>query len=893
MAIGLALQGKIQFRRGTAAEWTSANPVLLEGEMGVETDTNKFKIGNGVGTWTALSYGGLVGPAVTVDAVPTNGSANAVSSDGVFDALALKAPLADAALTGNPTVPTQTAGNNSTRIANTAFVTTAMANAIAGLVNSSPAALDTLNELAAALGNDANFATTVTNALATKFDRSGGILAGLAGSGVAQAAGKVFFDTDFDTMSIDTSIAGVRLQVGQEQWIRVRNVSGSTIPNGAAVYISGANSGLPTVALARSDTLITAGAVAIATHAIANNTNGVVTAGGQVNGLDTSAYAVGTTLYLSETVAGGYQTTVPAPPSFRVQLGKVTAQNASTGSIHVQVAAAVSGLHFNVVSDGGADPTGTNDCAAIINAAIALVGAAGGGIVFFPKGTYKINSGITMAGNFVTLRGVSRVSSKIQRNFATGNTITSTGIFNRVETMRLEGTNSTLVTSGYGFSASAAASNNSCQWVDIIYHWSGVQATGQLCRLEDMNIREMGANAPNGCIVLIDSFTDQVLRAIVSDNPTNPTGFAGFRITNLSSLIVTNCQIIHCGNGFDLVPSSTNTIPSIFCANTFFDQGFIGLNVVPGSGTVNRCKFTQVWFSGNSIAGVRLNGVNINGVDLLGCDIYGNPIGIEALSATNWSVRNSRLAGNTSAAIRTTAGATHSFVIADNDLGNSGGFGANALGVDVQAGTYKRYQIIDNRGLETNTTPGITDNGVVGPQDFKTVQNNLGTLVNGPLPLLSSGGAAVIAGRGAVTSGTGETLLATVRIPANAVGVGQMFRINAILQSSSTGTFIGRIRVGAAGTTADTAVAAHAATVAGTAGSFVQVEGFVYVAALGASATVGGYIRAGTSGAVVAETAEAAELLSNAPTTAPWFITLTGTASAGTYTVRAIAIQAI
>lgn len=52
---------QIQFRRGTASEWTSVNPVLAEGEMGIETDTNLFKIGNGTTTWTNLPYGGLRG----------------------------------------------------------------------------------------------------------------------------------------------------------------------------------------------------------------------------------------------------------------------------------------------------------------------------------------------------------------------------------------------------------------------------------------------------------------------------------------------------------------------------------------------------------------------------------------------------------------------------------------------------------------------------------------------------------------------------------------------------------------------------------------------------------------------------------------------------------------
>lgn len=79
-----------------------------------------------------------------------------------------KAPLASPALTGNPTAPTQPAGTNNTRIANTAFVV----KAINDMINGAPGALDTLNELAAAMGDDPNFAATVTNELANKVDQS-------------------------------------------------------------------------------------------------------------------------------------------------------------------------------------------------------------------------------------------------------------------------------------------------------------------------------------------------------------------------------------------------------------------------------------------------------------------------------------------------------------------------------------------------------------------------------------------------------------------------------------------------------------------------------------------------------------------------------------------------
>lgn len=76
--------------------------------------------------------------------------------------------LASPAFSGTPTVPTATAGTNTTQAASTAFVQTAVSN----LVASAPAALDTLNELATALGNDANFATTISTSIGTKLTKA-------------------------------------------------------------------------------------------------------------------------------------------------------------------------------------------------------------------------------------------------------------------------------------------------------------------------------------------------------------------------------------------------------------------------------------------------------------------------------------------------------------------------------------------------------------------------------------------------------------------------------------------------------------------------------------------------------------------------------------------------
>jgi len=224
---------RIQVRRGVAADWTSVNPILAAGEMGYETDTNKFKFGNGTGAWSTLSYGASDTPGVTEIAQDAINSALSVGTgltktyndgsntitvaindevwatkayvDSANTGLASTAdltyiPFEDrgvangvASLDSNTQVPTaqisdssvrsrisasgngiaynSTTGalsldfsNAATSVASQGYVATQIANT----VNGAPGALDTLLELSNALGADANFATTVTNNLATK-----------------------------------------------------------------------------------------------------------------------------------------------------------------------------------------------------------------------------------------------------------------------------------------------------------------------------------------------------------------------------------------------------------------------------------------------------------------------------------------------------------------------------------------------------------------------------------------------------------------------------------------------------------------------------------------------------------------------------------------------------
>ena len=322
---------RLQLRRGTAAQWTSANPTLAAGEIGIETDTSTFKFGDGSTNWNTLDYAlsstvddyvptnllAVANGVATLDAsgtVPTaqlpalakitvqsaanqtarlaltaqvgdiaiqadngqsyvlatspatvNGNWQAlVGSEAVVDTVeaallagtgldktyddsagtitididstvatktyadtavsthqadttsvhgiadtsalvtktyvdsadALLATLLSPTFTGLPAAPTASLGTNTTQLATTAFVK----SEVDALIAAAPNALNTLNELAASIGNDANYATTVTNALADKVSQSGARAAISGGSGIT-------YDNTTGVVAVNTSMA--------------------------------------------------------------------------------------------------------------------------------------------------------------------------------------------------------------------------------------------------------------------------------------------------------------------------------------------------------------------------------------------------------------------------------------------------------------------------------------------------------------------------------------------------------------------------------------------------------------------------------------------------------------------------------------------------------------
>lgn len=153
----------------------------------------------------------------------------------------------------------------------------------------------------------------------------------------AYQQGLVFYSDDYHTLNIYPDISGLSLQVGQENWVRVKNALPQTVNAGSVVYITGINGANPgfqlSIATNEGQSARTLGVVA---NTMMPNAPGYVTTFGAVNGIDTRAYSVGQTLYLSTSGSGQFSSLKPTAPNHMVRVGTVlTSKN--DGSIFVTI----------------------------------------------------------------------------------------------------------------------------------------------------------------------------------------------------------------------------------------------------------------------------------------------------------------------------------------------------------------------------------------------------------------------------------------------------------------------------------------------------------------------------------------------------------------------------
>jgi len=151
----------------------------------------------------------------------------------------------------------------------------------------------------------------------------------------SHAEGRLFYDKEYGALGFYNQEADITLQVGQEEWLRVYNGTGSTIPDGTPVYSVGAVGESLSVAPADATTDIKARVVGVTTHSIEDASYGYATVRGLVSGIDTSALTAGQPVHLAP--SGGLQNTAPTYPYYPMDLGFCVVSDATDGYIYVKL----------------------------------------------------------------------------------------------------------------------------------------------------------------------------------------------------------------------------------------------------------------------------------------------------------------------------------------------------------------------------------------------------------------------------------------------------------------------------------------------------------------------------------------------------------------------------
>jgi|688.fasta_scaffold10279_21 hypothetical protein len=159
---GIQVATRIQLRRDVEDDWFRDNPILRSGEIGISLDLNTFKIGDGQTPWRDLDYAlaGTIDEYIPLNQKSVPGGVAALDSAGKVPDSQIPAGIArDSEV--SLAISTEVENRNS-----------AITNAISNLIDTAPDALNTLNEIAAAINDDASYAATITTALGTKANLS-------------------------------------------------------------------------------------------------------------------------------------------------------------------------------------------------------------------------------------------------------------------------------------------------------------------------------------------------------------------------------------------------------------------------------------------------------------------------------------------------------------------------------------------------------------------------------------------------------------------------------------------------------------------------------------------------------------------------------------------------
>lgn len=194
----------------------------------------------------------------------------------------------------------------------------------------------------AVVSEDSSTYLTTTNAASTYVELAGDTMTGtlgvprvqfdIAATPATNAEGLLQWNATDGTLDLGMDGGDITQQIGQELFMKVRNVSAGTIPNGSPVYISGRTGNRPNIYLAKSDSETTSGVIGLTTQDITSPSDGFVTILGYVRQIKTdysgagnwgTTWTEGDNLYISKTVAGQLTNVEPTAPHHSDIIGTV------------------------------------------------------------------------------------------------------------------------------------------------------------------------------------------------------------------------------------------------------------------------------------------------------------------------------------------------------------------------------------------------------------------------------------------------------------------------------------------------------------------------------------------------------------------------------------------
>jgi hypothetical protein len=490
--------------------------------------------------------------------------------------------------------------------------------------------------------------------------------------------------------------------------------------------------------------------------------------------------------------------------------------------------------------------------------------------VSFPPSASPYTFSDTLAiptGKHLRITGSSNQKSIIQTSHASNDMFTVGDWYNEFNGLKFQA--SVTRTAGAAINSGNNVSVNvtNCDFAGM---WDGIVYTG-------------GVNAGNLALVSNCQFTGTLNRGIVLDGTNANTIIekvimdgtlgvqqVGLDLVQCGSVLVSNSDFIRAVNNCRFNPVSPNGVFSAYFVNVFFDTSSASSVKFTNTGNVQRVKFTNCWFSG-SVIGCEFASTAATlptAIDFVNCDIFGNSgRGIYANGVQDFNVTNCRIAGNTTAGVETNAstGSVTKFNLANNSICPTAGFGANGVGVLINAGTYGGYAL-KNNDVRSNSTANISDSGSVATTDLKIINDNFGHIITGSIANLVATASA---------SGTTLTGLLTARVPAKAAVVGQVFRFKLLGNCSAAGTFTFHVHAGASGSTSDTVAWTSVTSASLSANNRAGFEGLLTVRSASSVQCEG--LGFGNTGLLPSATAAPATVA--VTTTGAWFITLSVTGS--------------